>query len=168
VPVIEPEVLMDGDHDLSRCDQATDEVLHAVFDQLRTQGVVLEAVILKANMVTPGSDCSRQETVEAVAEATVDCLRRSVPAAVPGIAFLSGGQSPELASARLSAMNEGFRSRVPWPLAFSFARALQQPAMEIWRGREDNVLAAQSALFHRASCNSAARRGEYCAAMEEA
>jgi fructose-bisphosphate aldolase class I len=106
------------------------------------------------------------EDVDEVADATVRCLLRAVPAAVPGIAFLSGGQSAELASARLNAMNVRFKSRLPWALAFSFARAIQQPAMEIWKGEEANVSAAQQALYHRARCNRAARRGEYTAAME--
>jgi fructose-bisphosphate aldolase class I len=139
-----------------------------VFSQLYTQRVMLEGVILKPNMVVPGLACPRQETVDEVADATVQCLLRAVPAAVPGIAFLSGGQSAELASARLSAMNARFKSRVPWALAFSFARAIQQPALEIWRGDEANVPAAQQALLHRARCNRVARRGEYSAAMERA
>jgi fructose-bisphosphate aldolase class I len=166
VPVVEPEVLMEGDHTLERCGEVTEEVQRTVFSQLYTQGVMLEGMILKPNMVLPGAACPTQETVEAVADATVRCLLRAVPAAVPGIAFLSGGQSPELASARLNAMNVRFQSRLPWALAFSFARAIQQPAMEIWRGEEAHVLAAQQALYHRARCNRAARRGEYNAAME--
>jgi fructose-bisphosphate aldolase class I len=166
VPVVEPEVLMDGEHTLERCGEVTEEVQRTVFSQLYTQGVMLEGMILKPNMVLPGAACPTQETVEAVADATVRCLLRAVPAAVPGIAFLSGGQSPELASARLNAMNVRFQSRLPWALAFSFARAIQQPAMEIWRGEEAHVLAAQQALYHRARCNRAARRGEYNAAME--
>ncbi len=157
---------MEGEHTLERCCEATEEVLRMVFKQLYQQGVMLEGVILKPNMVLPGSACPKQESVEEVADATVRCLLRSVPAAVPGIAFLSGGQSAELASARLNAMNVRFRSRMPWALAFSFARAIQQPALEIWRGRESEVLAAQRALSHRARCNRAARRGEYDAAME--
>jgi fructose-bisphosphate aldolase class I len=123
-------------------------------------------MILKPNMVLPGLTCPKQETVDEVADATVRCLLRAVPAAVPGIAFLSGGQSSELASARLNAMNARFKLRLPWALAFSFARALQQPALELWHGEEANVVAAQKALYHRARCNQAARRGEYSAAME--
>jgi fructose-bisphosphate aldolase class I len=168
VPIVEPEVLMEGEHTLARCGEVTEEVQRTVFSQLYTQGVMLEGMILKPNMVLPGSACPTQETVDAVAGATVRCLLRAVPAAVPGIAFLSGGQSAELASARLNAMNAGFKSRLPWALAFSFARAIQQPAMEIWRGEEAHVLAAQQALYHRARCNRAARRGEYTAAMEKA
>ena len=166
VPIVEPEVLMEGDHTLAQCFEVTEEVLRTVFHHLYTQRVMLEGVILKPNMVLPGLACSMQETVDEVADATVKCLLRAVPAAVPGIAFLSGGQSAELASARLNAMNLRFKSRLPWALAFSFARAIQQPALEIWQGDEAHVLAAQQALYHRAECNRAARRGEYNAAME--
>ena len=166
VPVVEPEVLMDGGHPLERCNEVTAEVLHTVFDQLDTQRVMLEGMILKPNMILPGLTCPRQEAVDEVADATVTCLLRVVPAAVPGIAFLSGGQSGELASARLNAMNVRFKARLPWSLAFSFARAIQQPALELWQGKEAHVLAAQQALYHRAKCNRAARRGEYNAAME--
>ena len=166
VPVVEPEVLMDGEHTLERCLKVTEEALRNVFIQLNCQRVILEGIILKPNMVLPGLTCPQQASVDEVADATVQCLLRTVPAAVPGIAFLSGGQSAELASARLNAMNVRFKSRVPWALAFSFARAIQQPALEIWRGDEANVSAAQQALIHRAKCNRAARRGEYTAAME--
>ena len=167
VPIVEPEVLMDGVHSLLRCGEVTAEVLRTVFNQLYTQRVILEGMILKPNMVLPGLTCSQQESVDEVADATVNCLLRAVPAAVPGIAFLSGGQSGELASARLNAMNLKFKSRSPWALAFSFARAIQQPALELWQGKEANVSKAQQALLHRAKCNWAARRGEYNAAMEE-
>ena len=166
VPVVEPEVLMDGGHTLERCCEVTEEALRTVFNQLCTQRVMFEGMILKPNMVLPGLSCPRQEPVDEVADATVRCLLRAVPAAVPGIAFLSGGQSGELASARLNAMNVRFKSRLPWALAFSFARALQQPALKIWKGKEANVLAAQQALVHRARCNRAARRGEYNAAKD--
>jgi fructose-bisphosphate aldolase class I len=168
VPVVEPEVLMDGDHTLTRCAETTEEVLRAVFEQLYLQQVILEGMLLKPNMVVPGLACTTQTTVDEVADATVRCLLHAVPAAVPGIAFLSGGQSSELASARLNAMNVRFKTHLPWALAFSFARAIQQPALEIWRGEEASVPAAQQALFHRADCNRAARRGEYTAAMENA
>jgi fructose-bisphosphate aldolase class I len=162
VPVVEPEVLMDGSHDLAQCEAVTEEVLRAVFAQLESQRVALEGMILKPNMVLPGSKCPRQEGIGAVADATVRCLLRTVPSAVPGVAFLSGGQAPELASARLNAMNFRFKSRpLPWALTFSFARAIQQPALELWRGREAQVPAAQRALLHRARCNRDARRGEY-------
>jgi fructose-bisphosphate aldolase class I len=166
VPIVEPEVLMDGVHSLSRCGEVTEEVLRSVFNQLYRQRVILEGMILKPNMVLPALTCSQQESVDEVADATVNCLLRAVPAAVPGIAFLSGGQSGELASARLNAMNLKFKSRSPWALAFSFARAIQQPALELWQGKEANVSKAQQALLHRAKCNWAARRGEYNAAME--
>ena len=166
VPVVEPEVLMDGDHTLERCFEVTEKVLGEVFCQLYTQRVMLEGMILKPNMVLPGSTCSKQKALDEVADATVNCLLRAVPAAVPAIAFLSGGQSAELASARLSAMNVRFKSRLPWALAFSFARAIQQPALEIWHGEATNVRAAQKALYHRAHCNKAARRGEYLSDME--
>jgi fructose-bisphosphate aldolase class I len=166
VPVVEPEVLMDGEHTLEQCRAATEEVLRTVFNQLNSQRVLLEGMILKPNMVLPGLTCPTQASVDEVANITVKSLWRTVPAAVPGIAFLSGGQSGELASARLNTMNLRFKSRLPWALAFSFARAIQQPALEIWKGDEAHVSAAQQALYHRARCNQAARRGEYTAAME--
>jgi fructose-bisphosphate aldolase class I len=158
---------MDGEHTLERCCEVTEEVLRTVFNQLYAQRVMLEGMILKPNMVLPGLACPKQETVDEVADATVRCLLQAVPGAVPGIAFLSGGQSSELASARLNAMNVRFKSRLPWALAFSYARAIQQPALEIWRGEQGRALAAQEALYHRAWCNRAARRGEYEAAMEK-
>ena len=166
VPIVEPEVLMDGAHTLERCGEVTGEVLRTVFDQLCNQRVTLEGIILKPNMVLPGLTGPKQDAVDEVADATVGCLLRSVPAAVAGVAFLSGGQSAELASARLNAMHVRFASRLPWALTFSFSRAIQQPALEIWRGEEANVPEAQQALLHRAECNQAARRGEYTAAME--
>jgi fructose-bisphosphate aldolase class I len=166
VPIVEPEVLMDGDHTMDRCAEVTEEVLREVFRQLETQQVMLEGMILKPNMLLPGVDCSKQAGVDEVADATVGCFLRTVPAAVPAVAFLSGGQSAESASARLNAMNDRFKSRLPWAVAFSFSRAIQQPALEIWKGQDRNVPAAQKALVHRARCNQAARRGEYTAAME--
>ena len=168
VPMVEPEVLMDGDHTMDRCAEVTEEVLRTVFTHLYTQRVALEGIILKPNMVLPGLACPRQESVDEVADATVSCLLRSVPAAVQGIAFLSGGQSAELASARLNAMNARFKSRLPWALGFSFSRAIQQPALEVWRGQEANTQAAQKVLLHRAMCNRLARGGEYGAALEKA
>jgi len=166
VPIVEPEVLMEGTHTLERCLAVTEDVLRTVFGQLCAQQVLLEGMILKPNMVLPGLSCPTQEPTESVADATLRCLLRSVPAAVPGVAFLSGGQSAELASSRLNAMNANAGSRVPWALAFSYARAIQQPALEAWRGQASNVQAAQSILLHRAKCNQAARRGQYTAAME--
>jgi fructose-bisphosphate aldolase class I len=166
VPIVEPEVLMDGDHTLERCRAATEETLHTVFDELHTQGVLLEGMLLKPNMVLPGLAAADQSNADDIATATIGCFLRTVPAAVPGIAFLSGGQSSALASIRLNAMNLEFKGRMPWALAFSFARAIQQPALEIWRGQAANVGAAQKALFDRADCNRAARRGEYDAAAD--
>jgi fructose-bisphosphate aldolase class I len=167
VPIVEPEVLMTGAHTLERSRSVTGEVLTALFEELHVQGVLLEGVILKPNMVLPGLDSPIQPPVGTVAAATVECLLQHVPHAIAGIAFLSGGQSPELASARLNAMNDGMISdHLPWPLVFSFARAIQQPALDRWRGKDANVSVAQQALLHRARCNSAALRGAYDAAME--
>ena len=167
VPIVEPEVLMDGNHSLLRCFEVTEQVLHIVFEQLYRHGILLEGMILKPNMIVPGLDCTKQESVNEVADATVKCLLRTVPAAVPGIAFLSGGQTSELASARLNAMNIRFKNKLPWELSFSYGRAIQQPALGIWHGKEANVSEAQKALYHRATCNLAARRGEYKPEMEE-
>jgi len=169
VPIVEPEVLMTGRHTIERCGAVTHAVLHAVFDALDAQGITLEGMILKPNMVLPGLDCPEQDGVEAVARATLACLQRTVPAAVAGIAFLSGGQSAERASARLNAMNiehDASAGRSPWPLVFSFGRALQQPALQIWRGEDANVVAAQRALIHRARLNGAALHGSYAPSME--
>ena len=168
VPVVEPEVLMDGTHTLQRCSEITEQVLHAVFEALYLQNVMLEGMLLKPNMVLPGLACTIQETVEEVADATVRCLMRTVPAAVPGIVFLSGGQDALLASARLNAMHVRFKDKLPWALGFSFSRAVQQPALEIWKGDAANATAAQQALLHRVVCNQAARRGEYNYALENA
>jgi fructose-bisphosphate aldolase, class I len=166
VPIVEPEVLMDGDHTLERCREVSESTLHVVFDQLHSQRVVLEGMLLKPSMILPGESAADRGSVETVADATIGCFLRVVPAAVAGIAFLSGGQPSKLASAHLNAMNLRFRGRMPWPLAFSFARAIQQPALQIWRGEAANIGAAQQALFHRADCNRAARRGEYDAAAD--
>lgn len=165
VPIVEPELLMTGGHSLDLCLEVTREVLRTVFIQLNCQRVMLEGMILKPNMVLPGLKCSAQASVDEVADATVNCLLETVPAAVPGIAFLSGGQSSELATARLNDMNVRYASRVPWALAFSFGRAIQQPALEIWAGNEPNIKAAQKALLHQAQCNRAARCGDHSAAM---
>jgi fructose-bisphosphate aldolase class I len=171
VPIVEPEVLMDGDHTLQRCRDVTWQAQRVVFNQLASQGVLLEGMILKPNMVLAGQDCVSQPSVDEVADATVECLLQTVPAAVPGIAFLSGGQSAELASARLNAMHVRFKARqspLPWALTFSYARAIQQPALDIWGGQESQRTAAQKALVHRARCNRAALQGKYSAAMEQA
>ncbi len=167
VPIVEPEVLMDGDHTIERCCGATEEFLVAVFNQLSTQGVDLEGIILKPNMVLPGLTCPEQKTTDEIADITIRCFLRTVPAAVPGIALLSGGQPGDLASARLNAMNVRFKLRLPWGLAFSFGRAIQHPALEIWRGDEANIQAAQQVLYYRAKCNVYARRGDYNDAMEK-
>jgi fructose-bisphosphate aldolase class I len=168
VPIVEPEVLMTGGHTIERCLAVTHEVLHNVFDQLYKQNILLEGMILKPNMILPGLDCSTQESVNSIAAATVKCLLRMVPAAVPGIAFLSGGQSAELASSRLDAMNDKFKSELPWALTFSFGRALQQPALAVWNGNDTNIHEAQMALYHRAKCNRAACMGKYSGMMENA
>lgn len=166
VPIIEPEVLMDGKHDLEKCLSVTQKSLHIVFNQLYKQRVLLEGIILKPNMVLPGSDCPNQSTTEEIAQASVKCLLRSVPASVPGICFLSGGQPSEMASERLNAMNAQYKSTVPWALSFSFSRALQYPALDIWNGKEENIKKAQQALYHRVICNQAAVDGSYSKEME--
>ena len=168
VPIVEPEVLMTGDHTLQHCAEVTAQVLHEVFEQLNAQRVMLEGLLLKPNMVLPGLDCAHQDALDEVAAATVTCLLRAVPAAVPGVAFLAGGQSAELASARLNGMKRWVEARLPWALTFSFSRAIQQPALDIWRGEPGNLQQAQRALQHRAACNRAARRGEYTSAMDAA
>lgn len=167
VPIVEPEVLMDGDHTMERCFEVTEQVLHTVFNQLYKQGVILEGMILKPNMIVPGLACEKQESIDEVADATVKCLLRTVPAAVPGIAFLSGGQSSRLASARLNAINVRFKSKLPWEVSFSFGRAIQQPALDIWHGKETNVPEAQVVLYHQAMCNLAARQGGYNDKMDK-
>jgi fructose-bisphosphate aldolase class I len=168
VPIVEPEVIMDGPHTLSRCEKVTERVLESVFHQLSEQGVMLEEMLLKPNMVLPGKQCLIQQSVDETADATVECLLRAVPAAVPGVMFLSGGQSPQLACAGLNAMHVRFKNRLPWTMSFSFARAIQQPALDCWKGQASNVAAAQRALLHRARLSHFARRGQYCAAMENA
>jgi len=168
VPIIEPEVLMEGTHELQVCFNVSEKVLRTVFNQLYQQRIMLEGIILKPNMIIPGLQCLKQATLDEIADATIKCLLQSVPAAVAGVAFLSGGQSGELATAHLNAMHIKYNSKLPWALTFSFARAIQQPAMEIWGGKDENIVAAQQALYHRANCDSSARRGEYDAAMENA
>jgi fructose-bisphosphate aldolase class I len=183
---------MEGAHSLEQCSAVTEDVLHCVFDELYAQDVLLEGMILKPNMVLPGLDCPTKSGINEVADATIICLLQIVPAAVSGIAFLSGGQSPEHATAHLNAMNTRFMERLPWPVTFSFARAIQQPALQRWAGLEThaasilitpasayadameiysleaNAAAAQQVLYHRASCNQAARRGEYHPSNESA
>ncbi|MBV9998540.1 MAG: fructose-bisphosphate aldolase class I [Verrucomicrobia bacterium] len=170
VPIVEPEVLMDGDHSLERCAETTEKVLRTVFNQLYAQRVGFELMILKPGMVMPGKECPTRAGVEEVAGATVSCLLRAVPAAVCGIAFLSGGQGCALASAHLNAMHSlksKFGSRIAWPLTFSYARAIQQPALHLWQGMNSKVKVAQAALLYRAKCNSAARQGKYSDKMEQ-
>ena len=165
VPIVEPEVLMDGDHDIERCREVTEATLHAVFHQLFEQRIALEGMLLKPNMVVSGKDCPTQAGVEAVAKITVKTLRRCVPAAVPGIVFLSGGQSEEEATVHLNAMNA--IGSQPWELSFSYGRALQQSALQVWSGDPAKVEAAQAAYLHRARMNGAARSGRYKPEMEE-
>jgi fructose-bisphosphate aldolase class I len=167
VPIVEPEVLMDGDHTIARCFEVTEATLHAVFSALRHQRVAPEAMLLKASMVLAGKSCPRQADVEEVATSTIRCLKRAVPAAVPGIVFLSGGQTAILATAHLNAINaEG--GPHPWALSFSYGRALQDDAMRLWQGKPAFVAAAQRALHHRARCNGAARDGRYTPELERA
>ncbi|MFP6746077.1 MAG: class I fructose-bisphosphate aldolase [Alphaproteobacteria bacterium] len=165
VPIVEPEVLMDGDHDIARCAEVTEAALQLTFRELFNQNVVLEGMILKPNMVLPGNSCERRNSVQEVAEMTVKVLRRQVPGAVPGIAFLSGGQSEREATAHLNAMN--CLGAQPWELSFSYGRALQASALQAWRGKAENVAAAQAAFAHRAKMNGLARRGAYDSAEEQ-
>ena len=164
VPIVEPEVLMDGGHDIDRCAEVTRETLKAVFAQLELHRVSLEGTLLKTNMVLSGKDAAEQAGVEEVARRTVEVLREVVPDEIPGVVFLSGGQSDELATAHLSAMNQ--IGGVPWELSFSYGRALQAPSLKAWKGDVSNVEAGQRALYHRARLNGAARTGSYTAEME--
>ena len=164
VPIVEPEVLMDGEHPITRCEEATEATLRRVFDQLQEHRVRLEGMLLKPNMILAGKQCPKQAAVAEVAETTVRCLRRVVPAAVGGVAFLSGGQSPERATEHLNAMNA--LGPHPWALGFSYARALQEPTLKAWKGENGNIPAAQRIFVHRARCNSAARFGKYSGQME--
>jgi fructose-bisphosphate aldolase class I len=167
VPIVEPEVLLDGDHTIERCFEVTEATLSRVFRVLRDHRVGLEGLLLKPSMVLPGKDGPREASVDEVAAATLRCLRRTVPAAVPGVVFLSGGQSEARATAHLNAMNRMAPSP-PWPLSFSYARALQASAMKAWGGEAGRAADAQQALAHRARCNSAARAGRYTPEMEHA
>lgn len=167
VPIVEPEVLMDGDHSIERCEEVTEWTLHAVYEALYLNRVRLECSVLKPSMVISGKNCPQQAGVEEVAERTVRTLKRTVPAAVAGIAFLSGGQSDEAATAHLNAMNRMFSGKLPWPLSFSYGRALQQPALKAWKGSAANVAAAQAALLHRARLNGLATLGRYSADLEK-
>jgi fructose-bisphosphate aldolase, class I len=166
VPIVEPEVLIDGDHSIEQCYDGTEWMLHRTFGEIYEHGVELSGMLLKPNMVISGKDAPQQSSVEEVARATVECLLRTVPAAVPGIVFLSGGQSDLQATAHLNAMNSLYEG-LPWELSFSYARALQGQPMEIWAGDVNKVQAAQKAFHHRAKMNSAARSGDYSEEMEE-
>jgi fructose-bisphosphate aldolase class I len=165
VPIVEPEVLMDGSHTIERCEEVTDQVLHAVFNALFDQKVALEGMLLKPNMIISSMKSTQQASVEEVALATVRCLSRHVPAAVPGIVFLSGGQNHLVATAHLSAINR-LDAPKPWKLSFSYGRALQDEALKAWHGKNDNLKAGQQAFYHRAKCDSAATLGKYTEAME--
>jgi fructose-bisphosphate aldolase class I len=165
VPIVEPEVLMDGSHPIERCEEVSGMVLHAVFRALFEQHVSLEAMLLKPNMVIGGKDCPRPASVEEVASATLRCLRRHVPAAVPGIVFLSGGQSDRLATLHLNAISQ-LPGPKPWKISFSYGRALQDPALQAWHGRYETLHAGQQAFYHRARCNGAASLGTYTCTME--
>ena len=166
VPIVEPEILMDGSHTIEDSFIVTEEVLHSVFYELYGQNVLLEGMILKPNMVLSGYKCSEQASVDEVAEMTVTVLKRCVPSAVPGIAFLSGGQSNEDATAHLNSMNKILDNNSPWNLTYSYGRALQAPALDAWLGKEENVSAAQDAFYKRAKLNSLATKGDYSEDME--
>src|SRR5205823_6287953 len=165
VPIVEPEVLIDGDHTMARCREVTDAVLHAVFTALHRHKVMLDGMVLKPSMVLPGKEHSSKASADEIAGATVEVLCRNVPASVPTINFLSGGQSPEDATANLNAMNVMY-PKAPWVLSFSYARALQDPAMRTWAGRKDNVSAAQRAFYQRLKMNSLARAGKWSPEIE--
>src|SRR5579872_3993284 len=164
VPIVEPEVLMDGDHTIERCEEVTEQAQRIVFTMLAEQRVVFEHLLLKSNMVMPGKDCPQQASVEEVAEATLRCLRRTVPPAVPGVVFLSGGQNDVLATQHLNAINQ--KGPHPWQITFSYSRALQDPSLKAWAGDPANVSTAQKARFHRAQANSYAQAGKYSSAVE--
>jgi fructose-bisphosphate aldolase class I len=165
-PIVEPEVLMDGDHDIARCEEVTDAVLDAVFTELFAHRVHLEGMVLKPNMVIAGKKAKKRAPPAEVADGTLRCLKRHVPTAVPGIAFLSGGQSEAEATEHLSLMNQA--PNVPWALTFSYGRALQESALKAWAGRPENAAAGQKALLHRARLNGLAQRGKYTASLEAA
>jgi fructose-bisphosphate aldolase class I len=166
VPIVEPEVLMNGGHTIARCEEVTTTTLQSVFSALFDQRVALEHLLLKTNMVLSGTECPEQAGIEEIAQSTLRCFRRSVPAAVPGIVFLSGGQSDEDATVRLNAICKA--DAAPWKLSFSYGRALQAPALKAWKGSSRNIPAAQAALHHRAQCNGLAVQGKYSEAMETA
>jgi len=167
VPIVEPEVLMEGNHSIDKCYHVTKQVQKILFYQLYKFKVEMEGMILKPNMIIQGMDSAERNSVDKVAEYTVNCLLASVPANVPAVAFLSGGQSPELATAHLNAINKNYKNRLPWTVSFSFARAIQQPALEAWKGKDENVEKAQKLLYKRAKLDAIARNGQYNLTMEE-
>ena len=166
VPIVEPEVLMNGDHSIEQCYDVTEKTLKALFYELYKFKIDLEGIILKPNMIIAGTESTIKNIIDEVAAATVSCLLSSVPASVPAIAFLSGGQSPQDAAAHLNAINKNYKHHLPWIVSFSFARAIQQPALDIWKAEDANVAQAQRLLYTRAKIDKAARAGEYVASME--
>jgi fructose-bisphosphate aldolase, class I len=167
VPIVEPEVLIDGDHTIEQCYQVTDQTLQAVFSQLRLQKVAFDQMILKPSMVISGLSCPTPASIERVAELTIQCLRSNVPSTVPGIAFLSGGQSNQRSSEHLNCMNAQYSALLPWRVTFSYARAIQQPALDHWAGNDANIPAAQQLLYQRAKLNGAASLGQYSPELEK-
>ena len=167
VPIVEPEVLMDGSHTIDQCYDVTVKAQKEVFKQLETQNVIFEGIVLKPNMIVSGNECLVQAGIEEVARRTVECLKSTVPSLVPGIAFLSGGQSNEDATAHLNMMNAKYGDDLPWNLTYSYGRALQQSALNLWLGKAENIIAAQGAFFRRAKLNGLASKGEYSESMEE-
>lgn len=167
VPIVEPEVLMNGNHSIQQCFDVTEQVQKTLFYELYKYRINLEGMILKPNMVIQGLDSDEKNSADEVAKATVNCLLESAPASVPAIAFLSGGQSPEVAAAHLNAINKNYKNQLPWIVTFSFARAIQQPAIEAWKGKDENVKVAQQILYKRAKLDAAAKRGEYSSTMEK-
>lgn len=165
VPIVEPEVLMDGPHDLERCEQVTADTLVSVFSELHHHRVHLEGILLKPNMVISGKTCAKQAHTSEVAQATIRCFRRVIPSSVPGIVFLSGGQTPKQAAENLNAINA--IGRAPWQLSFSYGRALQEAPLKTWGGEENNFTKAQEIFYHRSKCTAAARDGHYQPAMED-
>lgn len=167
VPMVEPEILLDGDHDIEVCAEVSKRVWKTLFEELEEQGVALEGVILKTSMVLAGQDCEVQPTLDTVATMTVNCLKEAVPAEVAGVVFLSGGQSDEEATERLNRMHQLHGSELPWPLSFSYGRSIQRPALKLWaQDMKGNVGEAQKALAHRARMNGLAAKGEYSVEME--
>jgi len=160
VPIVEPEVVMDGNHSIERCAEVTETVIRILFEQLHLLKVDLRGLILKPNMVLAGVDAGQQADYDTVAELTVNCLRNAVPATVAGIAFLSGGQEALSAALNLNAMNANYKAVLPWPVTYSFSRALHQPALEIWKGKAENTIAAQQSFLHQGKMNYTARKGE--------